>query len=632
MSKKEKKMGFFRILKALAPKLFKAAGGLWIAVILADAFYSLFAVLIIKFQERFFEDITNVITKNEGIKLAITSLIFLGTVKLIEQILNAVSNYMPDIFYRKALGKISYELHEKINNLSPINFEDTKKLDSINKARQGAESAITFVLRFGYIVTYYLVYIIAMTFYLFNLDKRLAFAILFVFVPTIFSQLIRMKVFQKVEDKSAPIRREYEYYEECMIQREYYKETRLLGAFSYFKKLYIEALEKLQHIKCKAEFKTGMLDLGLSVVTILGYSGVLYLLFSSMLEGNISVGAFAAVYASIGQLYNMVESMMRYSVGGIARDFGQIVNYINFLELKEDEGIDYEAEENVSIEVNNISFAYPSEKDEIADVANRKFKWDHYGELIDSDLLKDIEGEEQKVLKDVVKSASFKINAGETVAIVGENGSGKSTIIRLLTGIYSPREGSIHFNGKDISVYKKNHIFKNISAVFQKYQRYQMTLSDNIGISDVNKEVKTSELDEIAKLAGLNIDELTYPKGYDTMLSREFDGVDLSGGQWQRVAIARAFFRKHAFIVLDEPTSAIDPYEETRIYNQFAKIAKDKTAIIVTHRLGSVKLADRIIVMKDGEVVEVGKHEELISKKGEYNRLYTSQQQWYVEA
>ncbi len=173
-------------------------------------------------------------------------------------------------------------------------------------------------------------------------------------------------------------------------------------------------------------------------------------------------------------------------------------------------------------------------------------------------------------------------------------------------------------------------LFKRISVVFQKYQRYQIILRDNIGISDVSAETSEDRLDKVYSEAGIDIKDRSLQEAYDTMLSREFDGVDLSGGQWQRVAIARGFFRTHSLIVLDEPTAAIDPIEETRIYKRFAEISKDKTAIIVTHRLGSVRLGDRIVVMKNGEIAEIGSHDALMEQGGEYMRLYRSQEKWYT--
>jgi ATP-binding cassette subfamily B protein len=186
-------------------------------------------------------------------------------------------------------------------------------------------------------------------------------------------------------------------------------------------------------------------------------------------------------------------------------------------------------------------------------------------------------------------------------------------------------------NGVDTKDLAPKALFNDTSAVFQKYQRYQMTLEDNITVSDTEKDYDEAILDSISEKAGTDKNSTSFADGYKTMLSREFDGVDLSGGEWQRVAIARGFFRDHDLIILDEPTAAIDPYEETRIYNRFAEISKDKSAIIVTHRLGSVKLADRIIVMKDGEVSQIGTHDELIVLEGEYKRLYEAQEQWYKE-
>ena len=234
---------------------------------------------------------------------------------------------------------------------------------------------------------------------------------------------------------------------------------------------------------------------------------------------------------------------------------------------------------------------------------------------------------------------SLTLRKGETLAVVGENGSGKSTLIRLIAGLYLPGEGTVRKNGVDTRQLTMDALTCRASAVFQKYQRYQMTLAENIVISDPGAESGKARLDSVCAMAGT--ESGAFPQGYDTMLSREFDGIDLSGGQWQRVAIARGFFRGHDLIILDEPTAAIDliildestaaidPYEETLIYNRFAEIARDKSAVIVTHRLGSVKLADRILVMKDGEAVQIGTHDELIAREGEYKRLYEAQEQWY---
>ena len=196
-------------------------------------------------------------------------------------------------------------------------------------------------------------------------------------------------------------------------------------------------------------------------------------------------------------------------------------------------------------------------------------------------------------------------------------------------GVEALREGDVHIgniNTKDASM---NNLFTKTSAVFQKFQLYKMTLGQNISISKADKQPKESELDSISGLAGLNPADNAFSGRYETMLSREFDGVELSGGQWQRVAIARGLYRDHECIVLDEPTSAIDPLEESRIYRQFAEISQGKTAIIVTHRLGSARLADWILVMKQGRLCEQGTHEQLLAKDGEYSRMYRAQAKWY---
>ncbi|MCG8514480.1 MAG: ATP-binding cassette domain-containing protein, partial [Halanaerobiales bacterium] len=309
----------------------------------------------------------------------------------------------------------------------------------------------------------------------------------------------------------------------------------------------------------------------------------------------ISVGAFAAIFASVDAMFNHMTRWICYNLGDIARGFGSVQYYLRFLEKPEKKKRNAQIPANINISLRNVSFTYPN--------ANQK----------------------------AVETISFNIKNGETIAIVGENGSGKSTLVRLITGLYLPDQGDVFYGEINTKEVSSRSLFRNMSAVFQKYQRYQMSLRENIGISDVDIIMDDPELDKICNKAGFDKNDSSFTDRYDTMLSREFDGVDLSGGQWQRIAIARSFYRTHRIIVLDEPTAAIDPLEETKIYNRFAEISKNKTALIATHRLGSVKMADRILVMKQGKLVEQGTHTELLAKEGEYVRLYQSQEQWYQE-
>ena len=168
-----------------------------------------------------------------------------------------------------------------------------------------------------------------------------------------------------------------------------------------------------------------------------------------------------------------------------------------------------------------------------------------------------------------------------------------------------------------------------MSGVFQKFQKYQMTLRENVMISNLDTEREDGTLLETLKKADVDIESQSYPDGLETMLSREFDGVDLSGGQWQRVSIARGINRDSKVIVLDEPTAAIDPIEETKIYKKFKEISDERTTVLVTHRLGSARIADRIVVMENGRGAEIGTHDELMNKKGTYYVLFMSQSQWY---
>jgi ATP-binding cassette subfamily B protein len=230
--------------------------------------------------------------------------------------------------------------------------------------------------------------------------------------------------------------------------------------------------------------------------------------------------------------------------------------------------------------------------------------------------------------KNAIDGVSLSIKPGETLALVGENGSGKTTLVKLLCGLYKPDFGEVTIGGVNSAETADEALFAKTSGVFQNYVNYIFSLDENVRISDTNSEKDPTGAMEDADVEYK--DTATFPQGTATKLSREFEGVELSGGQWQRVATARGLYRYHDFIVLDEPTAAIDPIEETRIYNRFAKLTKDKIALLVTHRLGSARIADRIVVMDEGKIVETGTHESLLAAKGKYAEMWIAQADSYI--
>ena len=204
-------------------------------------------------------------------------------------------------------------------------------------------------------------------------------------------------------------------------------------------------------------------------------------------------------------------------------------------------------------------------------------------------------GEKEPVLKEV----SFHIKQGERVALVGRNGSGKTTLVKLLLGLFQPESGRILIDGRNLSEYSQKTRSQMFGAVFQDFTKYEISLRENIAVGAIEKLENDPALQEALKKAKMDTLVKELPDGFETRLGKELeDGVDLSGGQWQRIALARAFLGDKKILVLDEPTSQIDPLEESQLYTEFAEIAKQKTALFITHRLGAIKITDRILVLK----------------------------------
>ncbi|MCL2057810.1 MAG: ABC transporter ATP-binding protein/permease [Oscillospiraceae bacterium] len=589
--------GFFKVLWLMLPRFARVSPMLLAAFIIVCIAHGVARAALVPATQEFLDRAAGYSAQTAALPDVIAGLLLLGLAHLCRQLLHGVHHVIMLMYWRRAEGALSLGVHDKMSRVSPIDFEDTRILDDMNKAMQGKDEAVWFTGSMVTILSFYVPYFLFMAVYLINIKPELIALLLLVFAPTLLAHVLRARIFSEAEDRAAPVRREFDYYELCLTGREYFKETRILGAFSYFKKLYAESLAFLNKLDFHASFRASAIELCVKLLSLLGYIGILLMLFDLLMKGDITVGAFAAIFTSIEMVFSLMRELIIDNLGASAKNLGRVQNYLRFMQMPELGRPEADVPVGGDIELRGVSFSYP--------------------------------GAGQNAVDDVTAT----IRRGETVAIVGENGSGKTSLVRLITGLYLPDKGEVFHGKTNTKTALASALFKNISAVFQKYQRYQMTLGENICISDADVAwgvAGDAMLDMICEQAGLDMGGSQFADRYDTMLSREFDGVELSGGQWQRVAIARSFFRTHQLIVLDEPTAAVDPIEETKIYNRFAQISKHKTAIIVTHRLGSVRLADRILVMKQGKLIEQGAHGDLLNMGGEYARLYKSQEQWYV--
>jgi ATP-binding cassette subfamily B protein len=225
---------------------------------------------------------------------------------------------------------------------------------------------------------------------------------------------------------------------------------------------------------------------------------------------------------------------------------------------------------------------------------------------------------------------NFTLHAGEKLALVGENGAGKTTLVKLLARLYDPTEGRILLDGIDLREYDLGELRMQIGIIFQDYLRYQMTISQNIAVGNIEQKDNQNLIRSSASksLADILIEKL--PDKYSQMLGRRFNkGIELSGGEWQKVALARAYMRDAQLLILDEPTAALDARAEYEVFQRFADLTKGKSAVLISHRFSTVRMADRIVVLENGELIEIGSHEELLEKDGLYAELFHLQAMGY---
>lgn len=593
MSKSEKKKyNYFDIMGSMLKVSVRNMPGTFAAVVLAMALAEVSASASVLVKQNLFERAQDLVDGGSAGKLYGAAL-FLGGYLIVEMLLNAAYILMSEQARQRLEQEVGNLLHKKASKIDPICYEDSRFLDDIKRANEGIWSAVQVMWVSVRMAGAFLCYYGFMGTYLVQIETGLLVMLCISFLPYIIGGVVRYRMHKRAAWEGAPYQRRGEYYGRCITDREYARETRLLGAYGYFFRKFRENMAMVRDIDWKATKKSELMEIFLRFIAMTGYIGMILLLFYYLIRGRVSIAAFAAILASLDSISDKLDVMFRTWLPGMTDNIGSAENYMAFMGLPERQAVK-EIPEGKRVSFHKVSFAYP--------------------------------GKEEPVLHEI----DLDIKEGETVAIVGENGAGKSTFAKLLLGLYCPTEGRVEIDGVDTRKIDPGDSVGKLSAVFQNFQKYKMTLEENVLMSDSRHPVDENRILHSLHRAGLDENGGEFGQGLDTMLSREFGGTDLSGGQWQRLAIARGLYRQHNLIVLDEPTAAIDPLKETEIYQKFAESAKNKTAVIITHRLGSARIADRIVVLDKGRIAEQGTHEELMGRHGLYSEMYHEQAKWYV--
>ncbi len=426
--------------------------------------------------------------------------------------------------------------------------------------------------------------------------------ILLISIPLV---ILAMKSGKETYDASREIskhRRRYECLGEVLTGREGALERNLFGFTKEVNKKWKEQYEITRRIVFKADLKFFVkLKLG-SIVTAIITILMTTVLIKPVLDNLMSVGMFISIVNGLFSLVQMMSWQLSEYVGELARNKEYLKDLGSFESLEELQGAvdlpsvsEFEVE---TLEFKKVSFKYP--------------------------------GTDFYILKDL----SFKLEKGAHYAFVGANGAGKTTITKLITGLYEDFQGDILINGKSIKAYKYSELKSLFSVVYQDFAKYYISMKDNISLGDVNhlgKEEEEESIKNSINIMGLEAAVEALPEKLNTPLGKiKSNGQDFSGGQWQRLAMARSIISKASLRILDEPTAALDPISESKIYEEFEKISKGGTTIFISHRLGSTKLAQEIFVLENGTIIEKGTHEELMEKRGVYEKMYESQRSWYL--
>jgi ATP-binding cassette, subfamily B, bacterial len=508
-------------------------------------------------------------------------------------ILARIIDYFDALLADKYSRHVSVQVMEHAAALDLLAYENPVFYDRLERARVQATDRLAMIQAIGRLVQQ-LVTSISLSLYIVSFSPWLLLLLIAGLVPAFLGESHFAFLEYSKNIRQTPIRRHLDYLRVLGGSKEAAKELKLFGLKDFLTGRFTDLWSRIYDENIALLRRRLVAGLFFSALGTLGYYSAYVFIIWRTLAGAISVGAMTALTGAVLQVSGNIQQLFS-TMSGIADQALFLTDLLAFFKMRptirsKPNALPAPRPIEHGFEFRNVSFRYP--------------------------------GTSRLILRNL----DFRLRPGERVALVGENGEGKTTIVKLMTRLYDPTEGEILLDGVDLREYDLDALHREIGVIFQDFMRYEMTAGENIAVGDIG-QLDNLELLRVAahkSLAHEVVERL--PRRYGQMLGRRFEtGVDLSGGEWQKLALARAYLREAQLLILDEPTAGLDARSELTVFRRFADLTEGKTALLISHRFSTVRMADRIVVLDGGRITEEGSHDELANLGGRYAEMFEMQ-------